>query len=360
MADRAFVMNSDELLKFQLEYSCTDAEMKEAEALQLRQHYGGGSKWRTRLVLFGILALAIAALYIRFKREIAPRDRFWFIALVVVVYIALLIFKRVTRRKTDGVVRLEVSEREVVFNSDNGRTAMLWSAFSRCLESPNLFVLVDRPKTILYAVPKRAFPDEAAQNWFRTLANQPQSVAPAVSDAALMPGRSVAANGISLTFQLEYRDYLSRVLTSWRTKGLVIGILVFVTGINFFSTPPPDAVNSSLKVQLIVLAMIIPMLGVLIFVISFFSWRGEKEYLVPQQIVLTSEGIEFASRDSSGRVPWSTYKYYLENRWSFFVWHPRGSLWFMFPKREFTSQSDLTQFRTLLQTNLKRSRWFHL
>ena len=27
------------------------------------------------------------------------------------------------------------------------------------------------------------------------------------------------------------------------------------------------------------------------------------------------------------------------------VWHPQGSLWFMFPKREFASPSDLAQFR---------------
>ena len=89
-------------------------------------------------------------------------------------------------------------------------------------------------------------------------------------------------------------------------------------------------------------------------------WTGDlgQKYLVAQQIVLTNEGIEFASRDATGHLAWNTYRYYLENRWSFFVWHPRGSLWFMFPKREFPSQSDLVQFRTILQTNLKPSRWF--
>ena len=347
-------------VNLQLEYSCTDAELKEAKTLQLRQHYGGGSKWRAQLVQYGFLVLAGAAVYFRFKREVATEDRAWFIALVVVVYVAVLIFKRMTRRKTGGLVRLEASERELTFRDGNGRTEMLWSAFSRCLESPNLFVLVNRPKTILYSVPKRAFPDEAAQNWFRTQANQPQSVAPAASEEPFVPGRFVAASGISLIFQLKYRDYLSRFLTSWRMKGLFIGMLGLVTGIIFFSTPPPDAVNSPLKVYLIMLSTMIPMLVVVVFVISFFSWRGEKKYLAPQQIVLTDEGIEFTGRDSSGSLSWNTYKYYLENRWGFFVWHPRGSLWFMFPKREFPAQSDLVQFRTILRTNLKPSRWFFL
>ena len=355
--DSAF---SAEPVKLQLEYSCTDADLKEAQTLQLRQHYGGGSKWRAHLVQFGFLVLAGAAVYFRFKHEVAPEDRPWFIALVVVLCVAFLIFKRLTHRKTDGLVRLEASEREVVFHDGKGRAEILWSGFSQCIESPNLFVLVNRPKTILYSVPKRAFPDEAAQNWFRTRANQPQSVAPAALEEPFVPGRFVAANGIALIFQLKYRDYLNRFVTSWRMKGLFIGILVLVTGTSLFSTPPPDAVNSPLKTYLIMLSIMTPMLVVMVFVVSFFSWRGEKKYLAPQQIVLTDEGIEFASRDSSGRIDWNTYRYYLENRWSFFVWHPRGSLWFMIPKREFPAQSDLAQVRTILQTNLKPSRWFFL
>lgn len=347
-------------MKLQLEYTCTDADLKEAKALQLRQRYGGGSKWRTQIVLWSFLLLAAGALYFRFTHEIQPNDRPWFIALVVIVYVFFLIFKRMTRRKTGRSVRLEISERELVFNGENGHTSMLWSAFSQCLESPNLFVLVDRPKAIVYAVPKRVFPDEAAQDLFRTHANQPQSVAPTTEDETLLPGRFAAADGISFTFQLKYRDYLNRFLTSWRTKGLLIGIFALITAINIFSTPPPDAVVPPLKVYLLMISAMTPMLVVMMFVLAFFSWRGEKKYLVAQQIVLRNEGIEFANRDSSGRLPWSTYKYYLENRWSFFLWNPIGSVWFMLPKREFPTQSDVTQFRIILQTNLKLSRWFYL
>jgi hypothetical protein len=264
------------------------------------------------------------------------------------------------RRKANRLVRLEVSERELVFNNGNGRTAMQWSAFSQCIESPNLFVLVDRPKAILFAVPKRAFPDEPAQNWFRAQATQLRSVAAAEPDEAFIPGRFVTANGIALTVQLKYRDYLDRNFTSWRIKGMFIGIFALVIAVTLFSTPPPDAVHSNLETFLIMLPMLTVIMAFVICVMSFVFWRGEKKYLEPNQIVLSSEGIEFAGRDSSGRLPWSTYKYYRESRWSFFVWNPHGSVWFMFPKREFATPSDLIQFRTLLEANLKPSRWFYL
>ncbi|HEY5913651.1 MAG TPA: YcxB family protein [Verrucomicrobiae bacterium] len=347
-------------MTLQLEYSCTEAELKEAKVLQERQVYGRGSKWRARLVLFGLLALVLGGAYLRFKREMTPRERVWFVGMVVVIFVVLRIFQRITRRKTNGPVRLEFSEREVVIHGGGGRSAILWSGFSQCLESPNLFVLVDRTKAVLFVVPKRAFPDEAAQNYFRAQANQPRSVAPATTDEALVPGRFVSNNGIALIVKLRYRDYLSRNFTSWRMKGVCLGLLALVTGMIFLTPPPPDAVNSSLKTFLIMVPMLGGMLVLMMFIVPFISWHGEKKHLSAQHIVVTGEGMEFADRDSGGRVPWSTYKYYLENRWGFFVWNPRGSVWFMFPKRAFASASDLEQLREVLGVKLERSRWFYL
>ena len=348
-------------MNLQLEYSCTEAEMKEAQSLNLQRQFGGGPKWRSKLVFYAFTAVVAALVYLRFRTEIAPKERPWFIALVIVVFILLQFFKRMTRQKTDQLVRLEVSEREMVFNTGNGRAGMPWSAFSRCLESPGLFVLVDRPERVFWAVPKRAFPDEASQNWFRVLANQPPSVAPSSASEAFVPGR-FAGKGITLTVQLKYRDYLARMLTSWRFKGIALGIFVFVIGIFLYSTaqPQPDAVNSPAKVFLIMLAMLTPMLVIVFFVLAGFSWYSEKKHLVPKQLALSSEGIEFTDRDGSGLLAWTTYKYYLENRWGFFLWNPRGSLWFMLPKREFSSATDWEQCRDLLRTNLKSSRWFYL
>ena len=311
---------------------------------------------------FGFIVLGIVVFYFRIKQEIAPQDRLWFAAAIVVVYSVFLLSSRVTRRKTNRLVRLEISESGVAFSVDGGRTEMEWTAFSECIESPNLFVLVDRPKVILNVVPKRAFRDEAAQNWFRGQASQSLRVA-AVAAAApdgLEPDRRVKNNGIALQLQLKFWDYLDRSVTSWRTRGIFICVFMFITGTIFFSTPPPDAVNSPLKTFFIMVPMFAVIMVLVTFVISLASWRGERKTLLLQQIFLTNDGIEFAGRASRGRLPWSTYKYFRETRWSFFVWHPQGSLWLMFPKREFASVSDQVRFRAILQARLKPSRWFYL
>jgi hypothetical protein len=348
-------------MNLQLEYSCTKAEMEEAQSLQLQQQCGGGPKWRSRLILYSSLALGVALIYIRFKTEVPPADRLWVIALAVVVFITVLLVQRFTRTKSAEVIRLEISESELVFNNGSNRTATSWSAFSKSFESPTVFALLDRPGKLLFVVPKRAFPDEASQGWFRTLTSQPQAAVAASSrTGASVPANFATTKGVALTLQLKYRDYVIRMVTSWRTKGIAVGLLLFITGTCLFSPDRPNAVNSRGKTLLIMLAMTIPMLAVVLFVISFASWRSEKKYLALQQVALSAEGIEFASPDGSGFLAWATYKYYLENRWSFFVWNPRGSLWFMFPKRQFGSLSDLRQCRELLQTNLQPARWFFL
>jgi hypothetical protein len=344
-----------------LDYCCTDAEMNEAQSLNLhRQVGGGGPKWLSRVGFYAFAAVAAVLFYFRIKRDMAPHDRPWFIAIVLVVFIGVLVMKRFTRRKSSQTTRLEISECELVFTSDGGHTTVPWSAFSQCLESPTLFVLLDRSKQLLYTVPKRAFPDEAAQSWFRSLANQPGPVAPALVSETSFTGKLVAADGIALTLQLKYRDYLNRLCTSWRLKGIMLAILLFAVAGCLLASPPPDAVNSRGKTLMIMLMIMLPMFLLVFFVISLVSWRSDKTYVTPQHLALTNEGVEFASRDGSGLSPWKAYKYYLENRWSFFIWNPSGSVWLMFPKREFASRLDLDQCRELLQRNLRPSRWFFL
>jgi len=49
---------------------------------------------RSRIIFYLFVAVIAALVYLRFKMEIAPEDRLWFVALVVVVFIALQFFKR--------------------------------------------------------------------------------------------------------------------------------------------------------------------------------------------------------------------------------------------------------------------------
>ena len=342
-------------MTLKLEYSCTETELKEAQMLNSRQVYGGGSKWRARAAYWAFIALAAVALFYRFKTEIAPKDRWWFITLVVVILVALQIFKRMTRSKTGGAVQLEVSESGLVFRG-GGHTTMAWTAFSGCLESPALFVLVSRSKSNLYLVPKRAFPDEAAQNWFRTLATQPPSPMAAAGET-ISPGQ-FATKGITLTVHMGFWDHLIRLVTSWRMKGIALGMLLLTVGLCLFMPDPPHPVNSREKTLVIMLAIMIPMILALAPFIALIAWGSERKFRIPQHVALSHEGIEFASGGASGVLPWSTYQYYLENRWAFFIW--QGPSWFMMPKRAFASQTDMEQCRELLRTNLKFSRWFYM
>jgi hypothetical protein len=197
-------------------------------------------------------------------------------------------------------------------------------------------------------------------DWFRAQANQPKGATGTILVDEFVPGRFVTANGISLTHRLKLRDYLNRNFTSWRMKGIFFGLLVLVTGMIFLMPSPPDAVNSPLKTFLIMAPMLVGMMVAVIVFISVYFWFMERKHLLAQQVVVNDRGIEFVGQDSSGRLPWSTYKYFLENRWSFFMWQPQGSLWLMLPKRDFASASDLARFRALVETKLKQSRWFYL
>ena len=347
-------------LPLKLEYICTDAELKEAQSLSLRQQLGGGSRWRTLLVLFVILAGVLTLLYFQFKTEIAPQYRPYFLVLVGVAFAFFFFKQRQVRKQPDLPTRLEVSEHGITILNDTTRIDVHWSGFSQCLESPNLFVLVDKPKRFLITLPKRAFPDAAAQDWFRVQANQPSAVAASTADVPFTP-KQPATDGITLNCQLGYRDYVNRTVTSWRMRGIALAIYAFAIGMCVYQgmqPPTPERVNSPEKVMCIMLAVLTVMMLCLIPIISFFMWRRDIKYLSPRQLVLTGEHIAFAGPDGHGILPWATFTCYLENRRSFFVWNTNGQAWDMFPKRTFTSVTDLERTRELLKQKLRPSRWF--
>jgi hypothetical protein len=166
-----------------------------------------------------------------------------------------------------------------------------------------VFVLVDRTKSVLFPIPKRAFPDAASQDWFRTQATQFQNSPAVASQETFVPGRFATSNGIALTIKLGYWDYFNRSITSWRMRGMFLAIIAFMVGVVVFTPAPPHAVNSPEKTLLIMLPIFTVMMGFVIAVLSFISWRAEKKCLDPQHIVINEEGVEFAGRDITGRLP---------------------------------------------------------
>lgn len=240
---------------------------------------------------------------------------------------------------------------------------MPWSAVDQCLESPNLFVLVKRPKELL-VLPKRAFPDEKWQSWFRHQANNRAGSNDALIGQAptIMPLAS--ADALVLTFQLGLRDYFDRTIASWRTWALIIGMIVFMNGLCLLGTifrmmnPPPHPVHSSWALFVMFLPLQLGMVVVALLLFSVNAWYLNRKSLFPREVTLSDDGITIASQSKRGDIRWNTSRRFKETRWSFILWASPGPAWLMLPKRAFSSPADVQHCRALLSRHLQRSRWF--
>jgi FtsH-binding integral membrane protein len=309
--------------------------------------------------LFGILSFVLGLAYFRMRTEVAPKDRPWFLVLFAVLFFFFFYLQIRTRKRSKIPTRFELSDREVTIINDGARFSTQWSGFGEYLESPNLFLLVDKTKRFSLIFPKRVFPDESAQNWFRNQASQRPNMAASTADLPVLHSAPAAADGIVLNFQLGYRDYLIRILISWKTKGILLLVYLFIFGLylNSLAHPDPGAVNSPNKVFFVfMLPIITAMMAIVLPVTAFITWRSHTKFLPPRQFVLSAERIGIAEPGGTGFIPWTRFKYWRETQSCFLIW--KGQQWDMFPKRVFASPADIEKCRTFLQQNLKRSRWF--
>jgi YcxB-like protein len=230
-----------------LEYACTNAEMEQAQSLVLQKQLGGGSKWRARLVLLVLLVGTLLGFYFRFP-EIPATYRALIIVAVLACSVLYVFYKRMFRKTDPAPIKVEISEMNFSILAPASKVTVPWSAFSQCLESPDLFVLLDRPKRTLVVVPKRAFPNESSQTWFREQATNGVTTPQSCEAPILAP--FTAADKVTFTVHLRFRNYLDRALASWLTWGFVLVVGGLMTGMTLYSAahPPPDAVNSSTKV----------------------------------------------------------------------------------------------------------------
>jgi YcxB-like protein len=337
--------------------------MDQAQTLALRKQLGGGSKWRTWLVLLLLLVGMLLGFYFRFQ-EIPATYRLLFIAAAVGGGLLFVFFQRRSRKTVPATTKFEVSETGFAVLGPAAKATMPWSAFSQCLESPDLFVLLDRPKRTLVVIPKRAFPDESSQTSFREQVDSGLSVPPAQTYEPPVMGRSAQPDRVTFTVQLRYRDFVDLTLASWFTWAFVLGVAVLIITVTFVSAadPPQDAVLSTTQVFFIFMVpFFLVAVTMIILIGTFHAWRSHAKYSVPQEIALSEESIAFAGADASGTLPWTTFMYYKETWWSFILWRGsfwRCSFWMAFPKRAFTSWDDVSRCRQLLEQHLRRSRWF--
>ncbi|HWY76128.1 MAG TPA: YcxB family protein [Verrucomicrobiae bacterium] len=342
-----------------LEYACTGKEMDEAQSLSLREQIGGGSKWLTMVILLAILAAVLCLLYFEVLNDMPRRFRPY--AMIGFFALVGFVFWRQRRgaKRPRGANVLEVSTSEVALVVGAVRVTTPWTAFSDCLESPTLFVLVDRLKSSLLVVPKRAFPDERSQNWFRVLAMDRQTPARAPSVHELIPS-SGTKSAITLTIRLGHRDYLDRTLASCETWAMVAALWCLFIGVSIYASlhPPPHPVYTSTQVFFMFMLPFMMVMSVFVVVLaSFYKWRSHAKYLTPQELGLSEESIHVASQDGSATLPWTAYQCFKETGRSFILWN-RRNVWLLLPKRALAPGDNVERCRFLLTRHLRQSRWF--
>jgi hypothetical protein len=305
-----------------------------------------------------LLVTMLVGAWFRF-REIPEGYRALLLASIVGGSVFYVFWKRRIRKNVPPATQLEISEQDVTILAGGTKVVLPWSAFSECLESPELFVLLDRPKTTLFVVPKRAFPSPSGQEWFREqAANAPRLVA-SESTEPPVPAFSGSADRVSLTVHPRFRDYLACTVVSWRTRGVCLFVGALLVGVSLYTAanPPPNAVNSATKVfVLFEVPFFLICVTMIVMISSISSWRLHAKRTGPQEIALSEKSVTFSGTDGSGVLPWTTFEHYQETPWHFIFW--RGSQWMMLPKRAFASWDDLNRCRDLLDHRLTHSRWF--
>ena len=349
-------------MNLELEYACTDAELQEARDLAPRLTLGGGSKWRTRLILLAFYALMLFLLDLEFRRDFELPARLCLLAGFAALFVVLHFVRRRSKRKpASPPSRVEASETDLTFVSDGARVSMPWSGFARTAETPRLFVLIDRPKLTLVVVPKRTFPDSEALEWFRSQATRRQGSSGSPVDAASRARAPGSPGQVSVVFRLGYSDFLNRNASSWRTRTLFLPVLVVPVGILLLlGTWKPFAGVADVPASRMVAAML-GFFGLLVAVIllrTLLEWLSERRHHGLRRIVVSSDEIRCDDDLEHGAISWSALANYMENRWAFFIWDARRLSWQMIPKRAFASVADLDRCRDLLSRRLRPSRWF--
>ncbi len=251
---------------------------------------------------------------------------------------------------------------ELTILEQGSTVTMPWTAFSECLESRDLFVLVDRSKAALLTIPKRVFPSETWLNWFREQSNHGLQAAadqPRTDPAAISTSSSV--DWIKFRVRLGLRDYFDRTIASAKTWGIFLFVAAMVIGVGLVAAanPPPHAIYTPIQMFfLFQVPFLFVMMAVLIVVISVYSWLSQIRHSDAQEVAISEESLIFQGALAQGALPWTAYARYKETPWSFIVWNPANSAWVMFPKRAFKSADDLRRCRELLARHLAYSRWF--
>lgn len=344
-----------------LQFTCTPEELDEASRLATEFSGSASAKWRSRFLLLAIYGLMLYGLDLDFRRSFEPSTRIGLLAGVAALFVSLpWILRRLKRRGPSSPTRLGMSATGVTIEKDGARISALWSVFERPIETPLLFLLVDRSRETLVVIPKRALPDAQAAVWLRAVGKEPggSSATPAESTPASVPA---PPGSIAVSFRLGFPDFLNRSFASWRTRSVLL-IVFFALGFTALIEWILSARGAGIGLGRVVWASL-PLFGfvvTMIVLVALISWRSERRRHGERRLVLSDHELGSESALERCTVSWSAFANFMENRWAFFLWDARRTTWHMIPKRAFASAAELDRCRALLSRRLRRSPWFNL
>lgn len=344
-----------------LKYTCTPEERSEAQNTLIAQQMGGGSSIRAKVILFLILGSAVFMLCWQISNTVPRQYQVYVWIGVVLVYI--IISKRSKSPVSsvdDPLLEVQISESHLAVIDNTGQSVSPWSAFSEFVETEKLFLLLDRARTIVFMLPKRAFPDESALSWFREHINQWR--------LQTVPVESMEENaeckhgeGVQVKYTWKFRDSWFRTMAScftWVMLCLIIGAQI-LAWVFVAREPSPKAVYSSTETfWMFMVPMWLFMIPFILFLSTFYNWIALRKYLSAREVTISEDGLICSDADGRGETSWSDDLRYKETRWCFLLWKPGNLFWLLIPKRAFLTASDLITCREMLARKVKYSRWF--
>jgi hypothetical protein len=356
-------MRDDVLLR--LTYTIDKADREDAESLQVRRQLGGGS----RVVTWLTVAAAAALLGWRFYTEISPRAAWpiWVGVFAVVWVVAFIVVRRRAAAVGASAVTLDVAEDGLHLVEPNGVDVRLpWAGVADFAESPRLFVLFSRDRTLAYLVPKRAFDGHADEwrQWFRDkllLASTALVSAPPAAAGAPATSDGAGPEGDVAEYALTLADRVDLARAAWVPRvmavagvGLVVGPLVHV-----LLTPAPDAVNGPLALVLVTLPMVVlfGLMGPAMYVVH--GWMSSPDRGVRYRVTVGPQGMTQAGgRDgASTSIRWDAFSRYKETRRAFYLWRPWQRAALILPKRAFADRAAVDRVRGHVAAQMQRSTW---
>ena len=143
----------------EIDFVCTDAEIKAAVRLIDRTNKG-------RELITSICVMLLLGVYC--YRQ-SPGDRVVFLSIFGGISLIYFAWKYWPNRPGSQPGNCRLSDTGIRMTTSTAVCQMPYSTFATCLESSDMFVLLDQRKTTPIPVPKRIFPNEEWLNWFRAM-----------------------------------------------------------------------------------------------------------------------------------------------------------------------------------------------